>query len=64
MTKKRKVARSAKTGEFVTLKQAKRAPATTVVEAVKEPVLPKDWDTFFRPDPKPAKKEKKKKWKR
>lgn len=54
MTKKKKAkaARSAKTGEFVSLEKAKRAPDTTVVE------------TFFRPDPKIIRKKKDKKWSR
>ncbi len=35
MSKTRKVARSAKTGRFVTKKQAKKSPSTTVVETVR-----------------------------
>ncbi len=36
MAKVRKVARSAKTGKFVTKKYAKSHPSTTVVEKVKK----------------------------
>jgi len=34
---KRKVARDAKTGQFITRKKAKQRPATTVVETINYP---------------------------
>lgn len=37
MAKAKKVARSAKTGRFVPMQQAKSKPSTTVVETVKNP---------------------------